>query len=100
VVDDRRALLIEVEGWAVPADAQRIQSGLVRSLRLSIVSDVAYQRWMAALATGHQAAADAAYARARTNDPRATATKRAFLRAYNAYRASAGLAPVSTAKLF
>ena len=60
VVDDRRALLIEVEGWAVPADAQRIQSGLVRSLRLSIVSDVAYQRWMAALARGDQAAADAA----------------------------------------
>ena len=100
VLDDRRALLAEVQGWAVPADAQPVQSGLVRSLQLSIVSDAAYEQWMAALARGDKAAADAAYSRAQSNDPLATAAKRAFLRAYNRYRTSAGLAPVSTAKLF
>jgi zinc ribbon protein len=100
VLDDRRALLAEVQGWAVPPDAQPVQSGLVRSLQLSIVSDAAYEQWMAALARGDKAAADAAYSRAQSNDPLATAAKRAFLRAYNRYRTSAGLAPVSTAKLF
>jgi hypothetical protein len=96
----RRALLSQVATWVVPSGAQTAQSLLEQALRLSVVSDSAYTAWMQHLDGGDQSAANAAYARAQTDDPRATAAKRRFLTAYNQLREQAGLSPVPKNKLF
>ncbi len=98
VLDGRRSLLSEIETANVPVSAEHAQHLLVAALRASIRSDTAYASWIRALALGHPGAANAAYQKARANDPVATDLKRRLLRALNQVRAQAGLVPVPTSR--
>lgn len=89
VVAARRAEVATAEAMSFPQGAAATQASLVRAFRLSLASDLLYQRWV-------NTQSQPALAQAQANDTTTVAAKATFVRAYNSLRANAGLPPIPT----
>jgi hypothetical protein len=100
-IDARSTLIETVDSWHVRPDAGPLDALLVRSFRASIRADRAYVRYVALLDRGSTTAAEQLKSRI-TNvlDSASTGSKHAFLRKYNAFRMTLGLAPVFAKTLY
>jgi S1-C subfamily serine protease len=87
IVAARRDEVALATAMTAPPDAESTQAALVHAFRLSLVSDLLYQRWING---GSAATLD----RAQANDRVTVKAKAAFMSAYDALRVNAGLAPM------
>ena len=89
VIAARRDELASAVGAAVPSAAQDTQVSFVRAFRVSLTSDVLYQRWLSTNSAG-------VLQQAQANDKLAVIAKAQFLARYNGLRRSAGLPLIPT----
>jgi len=99
-VSGRQALIATAQGLIAPPSFGGAQQALLTALQLSKESDDDYYSWILRKSGGEPGQANAAYAKAQTNDPRATAAKKRFFRLMNAALRSSGYSPLSAKKLF
>lgn len=89
VVASRQDEVASAEAMSVPAGAAATQSAFVRAFRLSLVSDLLYQRWV-------NTRSQAVLGQAQANDTGTVSAKAAFIRLYNGLRSNAGFPPLPT----
>jgi hypothetical protein len=93
VIDDRRTLLDQVSTKPTPEEFREARRLLREAISFSIAVDRAAHDFVDASFAGDSEKREAARAKIVSGSERATATKAAFTRAYNANRADQGVEP-------